>query len=113
MLESISRIRHHLYPPHTPEITITPLTLAAGFAQADVRPDKIQGLLKSGAIMDFEKLNAIALAKHPGATIVDTELDDKAGRLVYETELRDTSNVKWDVKLDAKTGEVLQNQQDQ
>ncbi|KAF1011205.1 MAG: Acetyltransferase YpeA [Pseudomonas fluorescens] len=24
MLESISRIRHHLYPPHTPEITITP-----------------------------------------------------------------------------------------
>ncbi|KAF1028781.1 MAG: hypothetical protein GAK37_02074 [Pseudomonas sp.] len=23
MLESISRIRHHLYPPHTPEITIT------------------------------------------------------------------------------------------
>jgi len=88
------------------------LTLTAGFAQADVRPDQIPTLLKSGAIMDFEKLNAAALAKHPGATIVDTELEDKAGRLVYETELRDTSNVKWDVKLDAKTAEVLENKQD-
>ena len=88
------------------------LTLTAGFAQADVRPDQIPTLLKSGAIMDFEKLIAAALAKHPGATIVDTELEDKAGRLVYETELRDTSNVKWDVKLDAKTAEVLENKQD-
>lgn len=88
------------------------LTLTAGLAQADVRPDQIPSLLKSGAIMDFEKLNAAALAKHPGATLIDTELEDKAGRLVYETELRDTSNVKWDVKLDAKTGEVLENKQD-
>ncbi|MGY2293159.1 PepSY domain-containing protein [Pseudomonas sp. SDO528_S397] len=90
----------------------TALTLTAGLAQADVRPDQIPSLLKSGAIMDFEKLNAAALAKHPGATLIDTELEDKAGRLVYETELRDTSNVKWDVKLDAKTGEVLENKQD-
>lgn len=90
----------------------TALTLTAGLAQADVRPDQIPSLLKSGAIMDFEKLNAAALAKHPGATLIDTELEDKAGRLVYETELRDTSNVKWDVKLDAKTAEVLENKQD-
>lgn len=90
----------------------TALTLTAGLAQADVRPDQIPGLLKSGAVMDFEKLNAAALAKHPGATIVDTELEDKAGRLIYQTELRDTSNVKWDVDLDAKTGEVLTNKQD-
>ena len=88
------------------------LTLTAGLAQADVRPDHIPGLLKSGDIMDFEKLNAKAVAQHKGATIVDTELEDKAGRLVYETELRDTANVKWDVKLDAKTGELLENKQD-
>lgn len=88
------------------------LTLTAGFAQADVRPDRIPSLLKSGAIMDFEKLNAAALSKHQGATITDTELDDQAGRLVYKVEIRDTSNVDWDVKLDAKTGEVLQNKQD-
>lgn len=89
------------------------LTLTAGLAQADVRPDHIEGLLKSGKIMTFEKLNAEALAQHKGATILDTELDEQTGgRLIYEVEMRDTSNVKWDVKLDAKTGAVLENKQD-
>ncbi|WP_395610897.1 PepSY domain-containing protein [Pseudomonas sp. B22129] len=90
----------------------TALTLTAGLAQADVRPDQIPALLKSGDVMAFEKLNAAALAKHPGATITDTELDHEAGRLVYEADLTDTTGKKWDLKLDAKTGEVLENKQD-
>ncbi|MBO4970861.1 MAG: peptidase M4, partial [Pseudomonas sp.] len=48
------------------------LALTAGIAQADVRPDHIPGLLKSGEITSFETLNQAALAKHPGATILDT-----------------------------------------
>lgn len=90
----------------------TALTLTAGLAQADVRPDHIQGLLKSGEITSFEKLNQAALAKHPGATIQDTELDHKLGKLVYEVELTDAKGVQWDVELDAKTGAVLQDKQD-
>ena len=90
----------------------TALTLTAGLAQADVRPDQIEGLLKSGAVMPFEKLNTAALAKHAGATINDTELDSEAGRLVYEVDLTDTTGKKWDVKLDAKTSEVLENKLD-
>lgn len=90
----------------------TALTLTAGLAQADVRPDHIPGMLKSGEITSFEKLNQAALALHPGATILDTELDHSYGKLVYEVELRDTNNVKWDVDLDAKTAEVLQDKKD-
>ena len=62
------------------------LTLTAGLAQADVRPDLIPGLLKSGAIMDLEKLNQAALAQHPGTTaasITDTELEQTATCLLY------------------------------
>ncbi|POA21046.1 peptidase M4 [Pseudomonas sp. FW300-N1A1] len=96
--------------------TAAALTLTAGFAMADVRPDLIPGLLKAGTIMDMEKLNQAALAQHPGSTaanIVDTELDHTAaGAYVYEVEIRDAKNVKWDVKLDAKTGAVLSNKQD-
>lgn len=88
------------------------LTLTAGLAQADVRPDQIPSPLQSGAVKPFEQLNAAALAKHAGATINDTELDNEAGRLVYEVDLTDTTGKKWDVKLDAKTGEVLENKQD-
>lgn len=90
----------------------TALTLTAGLAQADVRPDQIPELLSSGQIAPFEKLNQAALALHPGATIHDTELDHSYGKLVYEVELRDANGVKWDVDLNAKTAEVLQNKQD-
>lgn len=90
----------------------TALTLTAGLAQADVRPDHIDGLLKSGAVMPFDKLNAAALAKHVGASITDTELDHKNGVLVYEVDLTDTAGKKFEVKLDAKTGAVLEDKQD-
>ena len=91
----------------------TALTLAAGLAQADVRPDHIEGLLKSGAVMPFDQLNAAAVAKHAGAQITDTELDhNNSGVLVYEVELTDTAGKRFEVKLDAKTGTVLEDKQD-
>lgn len=95
--------------------TAAALTLTAGLAMADVRPDLIPGLLKSGAIMDMEKLNQTALAQHPGTTaanITETELDHKDGLYKYEVEIRDPKGIKWDVTLDAKTGAVLSNVQD-
>lgn len=88
------------------------LTLVTGIAQADVRPDHIPDLIKSGQIKPFEQLNKIAIEQHPGAIITDTELDNKLGKLVYEVELRDTKNIEWDVKIDAATGAVLENKQD-
>ncbi|TVT84066.1 PepSY domain-containing protein [Pseudomonas sp. H3(2019)] len=97
--------------------TATALTLTAGFAMADVRPDLIPGLLKDGIVMDMQKLNQAALAEHPGSTaanITDTELEHNAKTSVYEykVEIRDAKNVEWDVKLDANTGKVLSNTQD-
>jgi uncharacterized membrane protein YkoI len=93
------------------------LTLTAGLAQADVRPDQIPGLLKAGTVMDLEKLNLAALAQHPGTTaanITDTELEHTAaGEYVYQVDIRDAKGVEWDVDLDAKTGQVLSNKQDQ
>ena len=90
------------------------LVTATGVAQADVRPDQIAELVKSGKVMSFEKLNKLALEKHPGFTIHDTELDhdQAANRYVYQVELRDAKNVEWDVDLDAKTGAVLKDEQD-
>jgi uncharacterized membrane protein YkoI len=89
------------------------LTAAAGAAQADVRPDLIPDLLKSGEIKDFKELNKIATDKHPGFTIHETELDkDNQGNYVYQVELRDAKGVEWDVDVNAKTGAVLKDKQD-
>lgn len=89
------------------------MTAAAGAAQADIGPDEVVRLHKAGTVMDFEKLNKMAVDKHPGFTIKDTELENHAGRYVYQVELHDGKGVEWDVDLDAKTGEILKDKQDQ
>ncbi|WPP01785.1 PepSY domain-containing protein [Pseudomonas sp. HR96] len=88
-------------------LAASPLALAK-----DIGPDQALRLRDAGTIQSFEKLNAAALAKHPGATVGDTELEEKYGKYVYQLELHDAQGVKWEVEMDAVTGEVLGNHQD-
>jgi uncharacterized membrane protein YkoI len=89
------------------------LLFTSGVVSArDISPDEAATLRAAGRIQASEQLNAAALANHPGATISDTELDEKYGRLIYEVELTDAQGVDWDVDVDAATGEVLKDHQD-
>ena len=92
--------------------TAAALTLTAGLAQADVPVDQIPQLVKDKKIMPLEELNKIVLKLHPGATITDSDLDNHFNNYEYEVELRDAKNVEWDVDLNAATGDVLKNKQD-
>ncbi|MCB1631364.1 MAG: PepSY domain-containing protein [Pseudomonadales bacterium] len=88
------------------------LASGAAFASEDIGPDQAVKLLQEGKIKSFEELNASAQAKHPGATIGETELEQEYGRYIYKVDLRDPQGQKWDVDLDAATGEVLQDSKD-
>ena len=92
--------------------TAATLTLTAGLAQADVRVDQIPQLVKDGKIKPLEELNQIVMKLHPGATITDSDLDNHTNLYEYEVELKDAKGVKWDVDLNAATGEVLKNKVD-
>ncbi|MEX5686994.1 Peptidase propeptide and YPEB domain protein [compost metagenome] len=92
--------------------TAAALTLTAGLAQADVPVDQIPQLVKDKKIKPLEELNQIVLKLHPGATITDSDLDNHFNNYEYEVELRDAKNIEWDVDLNAATGEVLKNKQD-
>jgi uncharacterized membrane protein YkoI len=93
--------------------TAAALTLSAGLAQAaDVPVDQIPQLVKDKKIKSLEELNQIVLKLHPGATITDSDLDQHPGLYEYEVELKDAKGVEWDVDLNAATGEVLKNKQD-
>ncbi len=94
-------------------IAIATLSLTAGLASAkDLGPDQALKLRDAGTILSFEKLNAAALAKHPGATIGDTELEENYGKYMYQVDLRDPQGVEWDVEVDAVTGQVVKDHQD-
>lgn len=89
------------------------LALSANVAMAkDVPLDQAVKLVQTNQIKSLEELKNAAIAKHPGATVTDSELEDVYGRYVYKVELRDAQNIEWDVDLDAKTGEVLKDVQD-
>lgn len=89
------------------------LAVTAGYVQAkDLGPDEALKLRDAGTIQSFEKLNAAALAKHPKATITDTELEQQYGKYVYQVELRDAQGTEWDVEVDAVNGQVLKDHQD-
>src|SRR5699024_4226538 len=89
------------------------LLVGASIAQAkDVSPAQLVELSNSGAIMPFAQLDAAALAQHPGATLLDTDLDESNGRYLYQVDVRDGKGQKWEVELDAETAEVLKNKQD-
>lgn len=89
------------------------IAATAGVAQArDLGPDEALKLRDAGTIMSFEKLNAAAIAKHPGSTVEETELEEEYGRYVYQVELRDAQGVQWDLELDASNAQVLKDHQD-
>jgi uncharacterized membrane protein YkoI len=89
------------------------LTLISLGAQArDLGLDEAVKLRDAGSIQSFEKLNQTALAQHPGGVIQDTELENEWGRYVYQLEVVDAQGVEWDIELDAATGEILKNHQD-
>ena len=103
--------------------TFTKLALLTGFIVSsiglsgvtlarDLGPDEALKLRDSGKIQSFEKLNEIALTQHPGGVIRETELENEYGRYIYQLEVVDTKGVEWDLELDATSGEVLKNHQD-
>lgn len=93
--------------------TIAALAVSVGVAQArDLGPDEALKLRDAGTIQSFERLNAAAIGKHPGAVVEETELEHEQGRYIYQVELRDAQGVQWDLELDASTAQVLQDHRD-
>ncbi|MEB0047027.1 MULTISPECIES: PepSY domain-containing protein [unclassified Pseudomonas] len=85
----------------------------ASFAQArSLGADETRRLLDAGTIVTLEKLTALALAKHPGAQVNETNLEEQYGKYLYQVELIDPKGIEWDVELDAVSGQVLKNHQD-
>ena len=93
--------------------TATLIGMTASIAHArDLGPDEALRLRDAGTIVSFEKLNATALIKHPGAKITETELEEEYGKYIYQVEMRDPQGIEWDLELDAVSGQVLKDHQD-
>jgi hypothetical protein len=63
-------------------------------------------LSAKGQILSLEKISRLAKSYKPGE-ILEVELEKKHGRYVYEVEILDARSQVWELKLDAKSGQLL------
>lgn len=63
-------------------------------------------LSAKGQILSLEKISQLAKSHKPGE-ILEVELEKKHGRYVYEVDILDAGSQVWELKLDAKTGQLL------
>lgn len=66
--------------------------------------------LQAQATISVDQAKQAALAQFPGGSVLDAELEDENGAVVYGVEVRDTAGAQHDVKVDAKTGTVVATQ---
>ncbi len=85
----------------------TLLLLSSSAAVSDEDQAVARKLRASGQILSLEKIYELAKTIKQGE-ILETELEKKHNRYVYEVELLDKNGQVWEVKLDAKTGQLIE-----
>lgn len=75
--------------------------------QADNGAERARLLNQQGKILPLEQIISVAMEVKSGQ-ILETELEEDDGRLVYELEILDPSGQVWEMEFDASTGELIE-----
>ncbi|WXL23972.1 PepSY domain-containing protein [Ectopseudomonas mendocina] len=76
----------------------------------DLDQDQALRLRQQGLILPLDQLMQAALARHPGAVLLEAELEDDDGVLKYEVELVTSDGVVREIELSASTGAVIKDE---
>jgi uncharacterized membrane protein YkoI len=87
-------------------VIVSPLKAHADIDQATARQ-----LSATGKILPLEKIHEKAKQIKQGK-ILETELEKKRGKYLYEVELLDEHGIVWEIKLDAATGQLIKLEED-
>ncbi|WP_439888533.1 PepSY domain-containing protein [Pseudomonas sp. MBLB4123] len=89
------------------------LALVAVAASAgDLDQDEALRLRLAGVIQPLEHLLLHVWQRHPGATLLEAELEREGDALVYEVELLTAEGQVREVELDARDGRILKDEED-
>ena len=78
----------------------------------DLGQDEALRLREQGLIQPLEQLLQTALARHPGAKLLEVELEEDDDVYVYEVELLTPDGVVREIKLNASNGQLLKDEVD-
>ncbi|MFD2642472.1 PepSY domain-containing protein [Pseudomonas japonica] len=78
----------------------------------DLDQDEALHLRREGVILPLEQLLQSALGRYPGARLLEAELEEDDDVYVYEVELLTGEGVVREIKLDAASGTLLKDEED-
>ena len=96
-------------------VALVLLAFCSGLAARDLGQDEALRLRQKGVIAPLEHLLGPAFERYPGAKLLDAELEehkDRPVRYIYEIELLTVEGVVREIELDANTGELLKDKED-
>ena len=83
----------------------------AGGGESGHERDAVRLVKQRGDILSLDQILRKADQQHAGR-VLESELEQKNGRYVYEVEVVDDQGRVWEMKFDARTGEVLKQKQE-
>jgi uncharacterized membrane protein YkoI len=90
-------------------ISVTMLVSYPAFSDNDY--EQAQQLREAGEILPLETILEKLHARHPGK-VLEVELENEDGHVIYEIEILDNMGKVWKIKVNAKTGEQIQQEKD-
>jgi uncharacterized membrane protein YkoI len=78
----------------------------------DLDQDEALRLRLQGVILPLEELLQRAMALHPDARLLEAELEEHDQHYVYEVELLTPAQIVREIKINARTGELLEDKED-
>lgn len=78
----------------------------------DIEQDEALHLRQQGEIMPFENVLQIVMDRYPGARLLGAELEEDDDDYIYEIELVTRERVVRELDVDARTGRILEDEED-
>ncbi|WP_397452454.1 PepSY domain-containing protein [Pseudomonas sp. NA-150] len=88
------------------------ILLCSSVDARDLDQDEVLMLRQQGLVRPLEELIGQALARYPGARLLETELKEKKGAYLYEIELLTLEGVVRELQFDARDSRLLKDKED-
>ena len=95
-----------------PLLAALALALIATAQARDIDQDEALRLRQEGVIQPLQQLLQQAMQRYPGARLLEAELEEDDDRYVYEVELLTDGGQVRELELDAVSGRILKDEED-
>jgi len=88
------------------------LALNSGAGADDLDQDLARALREQGHILPLEQILTSLYQRYPGASLLEVDLEREDGIYVYEVELLTREGRVRELELDASSGQILSDEED-